>query len=73
MCHTPRTRVFISKPNNFRKFREENKFLRQKIKELEDKVDDLKSDAKSRRSSLWLKKETKQVLAPETQYGLGFD
>jgi hypothetical protein len=34
---------FISKP---KKSQEEHKFLRQKIKESEDKVDDLKSDAK---------------------------
>jgi hypothetical protein len=43
MCLIPRTRVYISKP---KKSQEENKFLRQNIKESEDKVDDLKSDAK---------------------------
>jgi hypothetical protein len=41
MCLVPRTRVFISKS---KKSQEENKFLHQKIKESEDKVDDLKSD-----------------------------
>ncbi len=35
MCLIPRTRVFISKP---KKAQEENKFLRQKIKESEDKT-----------------------------------
>jgi hypothetical protein len=68
ICLSPRTGVFVSKPNNFRKS-QEDKFLRQKIKELEDKVDDLKSDAKRRKIfSVFVKKETKQVLAPEMQY-----
>jgi hypothetical protein len=58
MCLIPRTTVFISKP---KKYQEENKFLRQKIKEQEDKVYDLKSDAKRRKIisynhiRLWLK------------------
>jgi hypothetical protein len=46
MCLIPRTRVFISKP---KKTQEKKKFLRQKIKESEDKADDLKSDAKRRK------------------------
>ncbi len=68
ICLSPRTGVFVSKPNNFRKS-QEDKFFSQKIKELEDKVDDLKSDAKRTKIfSVFVKKETKQVLAPGMQY-----
>ena len=49
--------LWTSKPNNFKKF------LCQKIKELEDKVDNLKIFFAT------VKKETKEVMAPETQYG----
>jgi hypothetical protein len=64
----PNLSIF-SKPNNFRKSQEENKFLLQRIKELEEKVDALKSDAKRRKLfSATVKKETKHILAPETQY-----
>ncbi len=40
---TEMKKLYIPKP---KKSQEEKKFLRQKIKESEDKVDDLKSDAK---------------------------
>jgi hypothetical protein len=42
----------------------------QKIKELEDKVDDLKSAAKRRKIfCATVNEETKEVLAPEMKYG----
>ncbi len=67
MCLTPRTGVFTSKPNSFRKSQEEYKFLGQKIKELKDKVDDLKSAVKRRKIFFaTVNKDTKEVLAPET-------
>jgi hypothetical protein len=73
MCLTPRTRVFTSKPNSFRKSQEEYKFLCQKIKELEDKVDDLKSAAKRRKIFfVTVNKETKEVLAPRRSMDLTF-